>query len=156
MDVEKLNAPDRRTYERIVGLADGVVKAADSAKDPALKIPARTLSNVKYNQKKRIIEMGEGKNERQLFNLNQAKSYMQTMLGGQRVRKLIAQGKTTSLRGLFYMNKHTIEGTKEETFSDQEESDGVIEDLEVAISTLREELHLMPRTPGPWSVRSRW
>lgn len=79
VDVEKLNAPDRRTYERIVGLADGVVKAADSAKDPALKIPARTLSNVKYNQKKRIIEMGEGKNERQLFNLNQAKSYMQTM-----------------------------------------------------------------------------
>ena len=148
VDVEKLNAPDRRTYERIVGLADGVVKAADSAKDPALKIPARTLSNVKYNQKKRIIEMGEGKNERQLFNLNQAKSYMQTMLVASGARKLIAQGKTTSLRGLFYMNKHTIEGTQEETFSDQEESDGIIEDLEVAISTLREELHLYAKNAG--------
>jgi DNA topoisomerase VI subunit A len=148
VDVAKLNPPDRKTFERIVGLADGVVKAADVSKDPALKIPARTLSNVKYNQKKRIIEMGEGKNERQLFNLNQAKSYMQTMLVASGSRKLIAQGKTTSLRGLFYMNKHTIEGTKEETFSDQEESDGIIEDLEVAIATLREELHLYAKNAG--------
>ena len=148
VDVEKLNTPDRRTFQRILALADGVVKAADSSKDPALKIPARTLSNVKYNQKKRIIEMGEGKNERQLFNLNQAKSYMQTMLVASGARKLIAQGKTTSLRGLFYMNKHTIEGAREETFSDQEESDGIIEDLEVAISTLREELHLYAKNAG--------
>jgi DNA topoisomerase VI subunit A len=148
VDVDMLNEQDRKTFQRIVGLADGVVKAADTSKDPTLKIPARTLSNVKYNQKKRIIEMGDGKNERQLFNLNQAKVYMQTMLVASGSRKLIAQGKTTSLRGMFYMNKHTIEGTKEETFSDQEESDGIIEDLEVAISTLREELHLYAKNAG--------
>ena len=41
---------------------------------------------------------------------------MQTMLVGSGCKQLIEQGKTTSIRGLFYLLKHTIEGTNEETF----------------------------------------
>jgi DNA topoisomerase-6 subunit A len=40
------------------------------------------------------------------------------------------------------MLKHTIEGTKENTFDDQSESDTIIEDVEVLLASLREELHL--------------
>ncbi|MFZ5830848.1 MAG: DNA topoisomerase IV subunit A [Planctomycetota bacterium] len=148
VDVKKLTEQDRRTFTRLVDLADGVVSAADTRKDPALDIPARTLSNVHYNQKKRIIEMGKGSNRRHLFNLSQAKAYMQTLLIAQGARKLIAQGKTTSLRGMFYMSKHSIEGTKEDTFDGQEESDNMIEDLEVTINSLREELHLYAKNAG--------
>ena len=66
--------------------------------------------------------MGGNKNRRQLFNLSQAKAYMQTMLVASGCKQLIDQGKTTSLRGLYYLLKHTIEGAKEETFDDQSES----------------------------------
>jgi DNA topoisomerase-6 subunit A len=92
--------------------------------------------------------MGGATNKRQLFNLNQAKSYMQTLLVAKGAKRLIDQGKTTSLRGMYYMLKHTIEGTREETFSGQEESDSMIEDLEVTINTLREELHLYAKNAG--------
>jgi DNA topoisomerase-6 subunit A len=146
--VVELTDRDRRTMKQIVELADGVVKAADSGRDPAIQIPSRTLSNVRYNKTKRFIEMGAAKNTRQLFNLNQAKSYMQTMLVASGAEKLLTQGKTTSLRGMYYLLKHTIEGAREETFSDQEESDTVIEDLEVAVEVLREELHLYAKNAG--------
>ena len=63
-------------------------------------------------------------------------------------RQLIEEGKTTSIRGLFYLLKHTIEGTKEETFDDQEECDPVIEDIEVLLNSLREELHLYAQKRG--------
>lgn len=148
VNVSQLNARDRRTFGQLVELADGVVTAAKGRKDPTLDVPARTLSNVHYNQKKRFIEMGKATNRRQLFNLAQAKSYMQTMLVASGSRKLLAQGKTTSLRGMYYLLKHTIEGTKEETFSDQAESDTVIEDLEVTINALREELHVFAKNAG--------
>ena len=92
--------------------------------------------------------MGSAKNRRQLFNLSQAKSYMQTMLVASGCKRLIEQGKTTSLRGLYYMLKHTIEGTKEETFDDQSECDPVIEDVEVMLNSLREELHLYAENRG--------
>jgi DNA topoisomerase-6 subunit A len=73
---------------------------------------------------------------------------MQTLLVGSGCKQLIEQGKTTSLRGLYYMLKHTIEGTKEETFEDQTESDTIIEDTEVALEAMREELHLYAKSHG--------
>lgn len=144
----KLTPRDKKTLGLIVGLADEVVKSTGRGRDPVLDVPARTLSNVRYNRTKRFIEMGSATNRRQLFNLNQAKSYMQTMLVAGGAKKLIDQGKTTSLRGMYYLLKHTIEGTKEETFDAQEESDTTIEDLEVTINALREELHLYAKNAG--------
>ncbi len=144
----KLTPRDKRTMSTLRELADGVVKAAEKKKDPYLDIPARNLSNVKYNRVKRFIEMGKATNRRQLFNLSQAKSYMQSMLVASGCKRLIEQAKTTSLRGMFYLLKHTIEGTKEETFSDQNECDPIIEDLEVTLNSLREELHLYAQKRG--------
>ena len=144
----KLTPRDQKTMKQLVNMADTVVQAAEKARDPYVDIPTRSLSNVKYSPRKKIIEMGTGKNRRQLFNLSQAKSYMQTMLVGSGCKQLLEQGKTTSIRGLYYLLKHTIEGTKEETFSDQQECDPVIEDVEVLLDSLREELHLYAQTRG--------
>ncbi|GIX02573.1 MAG: DNA topoisomerase IV subunit A [Thermogutta sp.] len=143
-----LDERDQRTLERIQSLADHVIQAAKARKDPYIDIPARTLSNVYFNKKKRFIEMGKAKNRRHLFNLAQAKSYMQTMLVASGCKRLIEQGKTTSIRGLFYLLKHTIEGTKEETFATQEECDPIIEDVEVTLNALREELHVYATNRG--------
>ena len=144
----KLSTKDERTMRHLVGLADEVAGAAGRKKDPHVDIPARSLSNVRYNTSKKIIEMGKRTNRRQLFNLNQAKSFMQTMLVASGSKRLIEQGKTTSIRGLYYLLKHTIEGTKEETFGDQSECDPVIEDVEVILNSLREEMHLYAQKRG--------
>lgn len=144
----ELSTRDVETVGRLRTMADAVVKLAARRQDPHLEIPSRTLSNARYNRKKRYIEMGNRTNRRELFNLHQAKAYMQTMLVGSGCNQLIHQGKTTSIRGLYYLLKHTIENTKEETFSDQSESDTVIEDLEVLAGSLREELHLYAQTKG--------
>lgn len=144
----KLNARDQKTMNSLMTLANEVVEAATRRRDPHFDIPSRSLSNVRFNKRARVIEMGKNTNRRQLFNLSQAKSYMQTMLVASGAKQLIEQGKTTSLRGMYYLLKHTIEGTKENTFDDQSESDPVIEDLEVLLNSLREELHLYAQTRG--------
>jgi len=143
-----LTKKDVHTLKQLVSLADSVVSAAGRVRDPKMDIPTRSLSNVRYNKSQRIIEMGKNTTARQLFNLNQAKSYMQTMLVGSGCKKLIEEGKSTSIRGLYYLLKHTIAGTKEETFADQAESDPVIEDVEVLLNVLREELHLYAQVKG--------
>src|SRR4029450_10998453 len=143
-----LTDKDKKTLGSIRGLADGVVQSAERGRPPHVEIPSRSLSNVRFNQSKRIIEMGSGTNRRELFNLNQAKSYMQTLLVGSGCKQLIDQGKTTSIRGLFYLLKHTIKGTSEETFHDQDECDPVIEDVEVMLDSLREELHVYASNVG--------
>lgn len=144
----KLTPRDKKTMTSITGLADRVVSAAKARKDPYVDIPSRTLSNVKFSPRKGILEMGAGKNRRQLFDLSQAKAYMRTMLVAQGCKRLLDQGKSTSLRGLFYMLKHTIEGAKENTFDEQTECDTIIEDVEVLLDSIREELHLYAENRG--------
>jgi len=144
----KLNPRDAKTRQDITRLADTVVAAAAKKRDPAVDIPTRSLSNVSFNKRKRFIELGKNTNRRHLFNLSQAKSYMQTILVASGCNQLIDQSKTTSIRGLYYLLKHTIEGTKEETFDDQADCDPIIEDLEVTLNSLREELHVYASNRG--------
>jgi DNA topoisomerase-6 subunit A len=73
---------------------------------------------------------------------------MQTLLVGSGCKQLIDESKTTSIRGLYYLLKHTIEGTKEETFDGQSDCDPIIEDVEVALNALREELHVYASNRG--------
>ncbi|MHC4607630.1 MAG: DNA topoisomerase IV subunit A, partial [Planctomycetota bacterium] len=115
---------------------------------PSIAIPLRTLANVSFNRKKSILELGDEKQERIFFNVGMAKKFMQTFLVAAACKDLLNSGKTTSIRDLFYMTKHTIRGSDENTFDEQDESDPIIEDLEVTVDALREELHLFANRKG--------
>ena len=129
-------------------LAHGVVKSSLAGREPRIEIPTRSTGNTKWNKSRRILQMGNSVQERQLFNLGQAKRFMQTMLHAASVKELLEQEKTLSLRAMFYKSLHTISGTKEKTFDEQSESDGILEDLEVALGSLREELHIFAKKAG--------
>lgn len=139
---------DAETAMKLAGLADGIVTSALAGREPKVGVPTRSASNTKWNKSRGILQMGNAVQERQLFNLGQARKFMQTLLHGQGINELIEADKTLSLRGMFYKGLHTIQGTKEKTFDDQTESDGILEDLEVSIGSLREELHVFAKKRG--------
>lgn len=139
---------DRRTAAKIEELAAAVAKSALSGREPAFDVPTRALSNTIWDKKAGILRMGKAAQERELFNLNQAKGFMQSLLHAAGVKSLIEQDKTLSLRAMFYKGLHTIAGTSEKTFADQDESDAVLEDLEVTLGALREELHIFAKKAG--------
>jgi DNA topoisomerase-6 subunit A len=138
----------KATARKIESLADSVISVAAAREDPSLDIPIRALSNVSFDARRRILRMGQNKQVRNFFNLGQAKKFMQTMLIASGAKDLIDEGKTTTLRGLFYKSLHTIPGTGEKTFANQDESDTIVEDLEVALGSLREELHTFAKKAG--------
>jgi DNA topoisomerase-6 subunit A len=133
---------------KLVGMADVVIAAAQRSKDPAFAIPIRALSNVSFNARKGMIEMGHKKQERTFFNVGMAKKFMQTMLVADALAELQRADLTTSLREIYYRTKHTIKNSQENTFDTQDESDPIIEDLEVSLAELREELHVRAENGG--------
>src|SRR5512147_479453 len=153
----RLDAADKKTVGKIEKLAESVLKATRGGKNPFVEIPIRSLANVKYSEKRRLIELGGQKQKRYFFNVSMAKKFMQTFLVSEACKELIEGGKTTSIRDLYYITKHTIGDTKQNTFEEQDESDPIIEDLEVAIDSLREELHLFATgrgsMVGPLTIR---
>ena len=142
------DAVSKKTTAKIEKLAEGVLKAVASGKNPFLDIPVRSLANVSWSEKRRLVELGSQKQKRYFFNVSMAKKFMQTFLVSEACKELIDSGKTTSIRDLYYVTKHTIGDTKQNTFEEQDESDPIIEDLEVTVDALREELHLFAARKG--------
>jgi DNA topoisomerase-6 subunit A len=94
----RIKKRDADTKARLEGLASDIVEKAMAMKEPRFEVPTRTKSNTIWDKKDRILRMGDGVAERELFNVNQAKQFMQTMLHAKGIRDLIQQGKTSSLR----------------------------------------------------------
>lgn len=150
--------------KRIVDMGKHIVQLVDKSDDPWVDIPSRTLSNVQFNERKRIIEMLDGKQRRFLFSLlgrrggegSQAKKFMQTVKIAEKCKTLIDENITTSLREVFYSLKVPVRNSKELIFYEQEESDPIIEDVEVSVESLREELgiHAEPKGAmvGPMTI----
>ncbi|HBT77653.1 MAG TPA: DNA topoisomerase VI [Planctomycetaceae bacterium] len=138
----KLSVKDKNTLAAVQGMAAAVTRSVMRNRDPEVEIPMRSLSNTHYNASKRILQMGKKTTARPLFNLSSAKSFMQTMLVAGGTKRLIEQGKSLSIRGLYYMLKHKIKPTNEVTFENQTDSDAIVEDVEVMLGCLREEMHL--------------
>jgi DNA topoisomerase-6 subunit A len=143
-----MNARERITAIKLANLGQLVVDDIRESRDPAVDIPSRSLGNISFNEEKSIIELGDQTQQRQLFNVGQARKFMQTFLVASACKDLIKEGKTTSIRDLYYITKHTLGSTKQNTFEDQVESDPIIEDLEVTIDALREELNLFATNKG--------
>src|SRR5512136_734461 len=144
----RMDAISKRTAQKIERLAEAVLRSVKGGQNPFVEIPIRSLANVRFNEKKRVVELGSQRQKRYFFNVSMAKKFMQTFLVSEACKELVESGKTTSIRDLYYITKHTIGDTKQNTFEEQDESDPIIEDLEVALDALREELHLFASRKG--------
>ena len=133
---------------RLSALGEKVVKEVTAHHNPSVSIPVRSLANVNFDAKRQIIELGDQRQSRYLFNVGQARKFMQTFLIASACKDLLEARKTTSIRDLYYITKHTIGDTRQNTFEEQEESDPIIEDLEVTIDSLREEMNLFASNRG--------
>jgi len=144
---------DAKTQESLKALASGIAKSALAGVEPTFDVPTRSSSNTTWNKKRGILQMGSAASTRQIFNLGQARKFMQSLRHAHGISRLIDQDKTTSLRGMFYTglgDVHDAGGKKtgEKTFDDQTESDAILEDLEVTLGALREELHIFAKKRG--------
>jgi DNA topoisomerase-6 subunit A len=145
---KRKDALSKKTAAKIEKLTESVLKTVEKGKNPALDIPVRSLANANWSEKTRLIQLGSQKQKRYFFNVAMARKFMQTLLVSEACKELIDSGKTTSIRDLYYVTKHTIGDTRQNTFEDQDESDPIIEDLEVTVDALREELHLFADPKG--------
>jgi len=134
--------------DRLVNIGNNVLIQLKDFKNPSVNIPVRSLSNVYYDKKERLLKQGNSTIEREYFNLSQSKSFMQTMLVASKLRHVLETGSRVGLRQLFYLTKGGIPGTKENTFDLQKECDPIVEDIEGILKCLREEMGVEAERKG--------
>ena len=127
-----------------------VLEDLKKCKNPSLELISRTLSNAYFDEKSGLIKLGSKKERRSFLSLGQTKKFMQTLLVASQIKKNLEENQPAiGTRQLFYLLKHTIPGTNENTFDDQKkETDPIIEDIEVSLDVLREQLGLFAVPDG--------
>ena len=132
-----------KAEQKIEELGGSIVQDINTGKNPRFITQARTKSNTVFDKKAGHLRLGSSKEERNFINVAQSKRFMQTIAIAAKCHRFLDENLHTTIRGLFYQLKYTLgEDVEENIFSEQAESNPIIEDLEVALSVKREELNL--------------
>ena len=144
----KLTDSPKKIGKKIEEMAEGIVSDIKKGKDPKFETTTRGRSNVEFDTKKRILQLGEKMTSRTFLNIGHTRKFMQTMLVSSKAHEYLKENKTAAIREIYYELKHTVPNSNENTFEDQSESDSCIVDLEHSVDTIRERLNLHANPKG--------
>ncbi|MBI5061474.1 MAG: DNA topoisomerase IV subunit A [Candidatus Aenigmarchaeota archaeon] len=139
---------DKETIDKIRKMGLKVIDEIEKRKNPNIEIPIRALSNIIYDKKTGQLMLGDKTAKRWFFNVAHSRKFMQTLMVMSFTKQLIDEKIHTSIRDMYYNLKHTLPDTNENTFEEQNESDPIIVDIEVALDILREQMHLTTDRKG--------
>lgn len=147
-------AKKNKARESVEELGKKIFSQIKKGKNPEIVMALRSLNNIIYDKKKKILKLGDKKSSRSFFNVAHSKKFLQTVEVAAYINKeLLKTGKHDNLRAVFYGVKRTIPGTNVNLVDEQTESDSVIEDLEVIMGLARENLHVNANKNGSVSGR---
>ncbi len=126
--LKSLEEIGRRTYEEL-----------DKGKFPEFAFPSRSVSNIVYDSALKQYVLGETSVRRSAGNIKHIRPFTQLIWLAYFANKLVGQGKTSTLRDVYYSSQADAM-----EFNDQAESDEIITDLEVLLARAREEFKVYP------------
>lgn len=123
--------------------AENIYKSVKSGRLPTLTTPLRSLSNVTYDEKHGYFELAGGKKSRTL-TANTIKTFAQTLRMMELSKLLVETDDMATKRDAYYQSKNWGEAR----FSEQPESDAVMDDIEALFGFNREQLGFYPDERG--------
>lgn len=153
-DKKEKKEPARKTEKssiesKLEDLGKEMVAEISRKESPKFQTKLRSKGNILFEPGLGYLLLGDKTEERKFLNVGQAKKFMQTVAIANKCRKFLSEDAHTSIRGLFYQLKFSLgENMDEELFSEQSESNPLIEDLEVGLNLKREDLNLTTDRKG--------
>ena len=107
---------------------------------PRIKIASRTTSNIVFDEELNQFILGEQRAIRYASNIKKIRSLTQLLWVASFAKRLVSEGKSSTLRDLYY---HSLNyGLK---FREQMESDDTVTDLETLMTEPREAFNIFPK-----------
>lgn len=132
--------PQGKATEKLRELGREVYRQMLRGRLPKILLPSRSTSNIIYNSKLKQYVLGSETVERNAAYIRHIRSFTQLLWVSWFASYLIAEGKSCSLRDLYY----TSLNYPEFRFKNQKESDDVVTDLESILGVPREDFKISP------------
>ncbi|MGD0329917.1 MAG: DNA topoisomerase IV subunit A [Nitrososphaeria archaeon] len=136
------NSPSTRKKEvkgLLERLGEKIYQQIEQGNFPEVEMPSRSVKNIVYDKELKQYVVGGNMVKRNAKNIKHLRPFTQTIWLAFFVNKLINEGKTSTLRDVYYSAQaFNIE------FTDQAESDEIITDLEALLRKSREDYNVYP------------
>jgi DNA topoisomerase VI subunit A len=127
-----------------VGLAGEIYAQLARGEIPRMRLPLRTKQNLSFQMREGVWKLGRAMGTRSARKLDGALMLLRTFYLVDFIGEMAKDAKTSTLRELYYIS----EGWEEAKFHTEDESNLLIEDLEVLCDRLREDFRLHPEENG--------
>ncbi len=111
---------------------------------PYIRLPTRTKQNIEYDDESEVWKYGDKESTRSAATEKSAVHLLKMAYVIGFLKQQLAENRSSTLRELYYIS----EGWKRAKFAAQDESNLLIEDLEIITEVQREAFHLRPEEDG--------
>jgi DNA topoisomerase-6 subunit A len=133
LGLEKLKAIAERWYDQLI---DGRI--------PSIALPTRTKQNIAYDEESEVWKYGDKESMRSAATAKGAVHLLKMAYVIGFLKQQLAENRSSTLREMYYIS----EGWKQAKFGAQDESNKLVEDLEILTDIQREVYHLRPEEDG--------
>jgi DNA topoisomerase-6 subunit A len=142
--IEPTGGKEEEALKEALALARQVYDEFKRGDVPSLRLPLRTKQNILFNLRDGVWKLGPQTGVRSARKMDGAMMLLRTFWIVDFIREMAKDSKTSTLRELYYIS----EQWKEAKFDSEDESNLLIEDLEVLCGKLREDFRLHPEENG--------
>ena len=132
--------------EQLIDLAAQFYDQFELGEIPSMTLPTRTKSNIEYDEDKKVWVYGDRTSTRSANSVRGARKLLKAVYTVEFLANQLDQDRSSTLRELYYLSESWEH--EEAQFGDQDESNQLIEDLEIVSEVSREDFHMRPEESG--------
>jgi DNA topoisomerase-6 subunit A len=135
---------DLATKKRLMEIAQVWYDQMDGGEVPSITLPTRTKRNIEYNDDSDVWTYGSKESVRNAATAKSATHILKMAYVIWFIKTQLEENRSSTLREMYYIS----EGWKQAKFHAQNESNYLIEDLEIITALQREFFHVRPEEDG--------
>ena len=137
---------EERAREQLIDLAAEFYDQFAGGEIPRMTLPTRTKSNIEYDPESGVWVYGDRTSTRSANSVRGARKLLKSIYTIEFLAEQLDEGRSSTLRELYYLSESW--DNEEAQFGDQDESNQMIEDLEIVSEVTREDFHMRPEESG--------
>lgn len=137
---------DATAQERLTNLAEQLLDQIESGDIPHFELPTRTKRNIRYDEDSNVWVYGDSTSKKTANSVSGARNLLRLARTLEFLDHQLEEERSSTLRELYYLSESW--SPKDSRFESQQESNKVVEDLEIVSGVRREEFNMRPEESG--------
>jgi len=132
--------------EQLIDLAAQFYDQFELGEIPHMSVPTRTKNNIEYDEDSDVWVYGDRESTRSANSVQGARKLLKAVYTIEFLADQLDEDRSSTLRELYYLSESW--DNEEAQFSSQDESNNLVEDLEIVSGVTREDFHMRPEESG--------